>query len=64
MLPSLDLMSVGRIFGEGHSITFDAVMSVVRDTHGTDICRFQRQRCGLYVAKVKLRHPMCFGRPE
>ena len=32
------LMSVGRICDEGHDITARAVMAVVRDTHGTDIC--------------------------
>ena len=31
------LMSVGRICDEGHNITFDAGMAVVRDTHGTEI---------------------------
>ena len=52
------LMTVGRICDEVNNITFDAVMGVVRDTRGTEICRFQRQQGGLYVATMKLNHPM------
>ena len=50
-------MSVGRICDEGHSITFDAVMAVVHAKHGSEVCRFQRNGSGLYVAKFKLRSP-------
>ena len=41
------LMSAGRICDEGHNINSDAVMALVRDTYGTDICRFQRKQGGL-----------------
>ena len=41
------LMSVGRICDEGHSITFDAVMAVVRAQDGSELCRFQRNGNGL-----------------
>ena len=36
------LMSVGRICDEGHSITFDAVMAVVKGADGSELCRFMR----------------------
>ena len=49
------LMSVGRICDEGHSITFNAVMAVVHGKDGSELCRFQRDSGGLYVAKLKLR---------
>ena len=58
------LMSVGRICDQGHSITFDAVMAVVNASDGTELCRFERQSGGLYVAKLKLRNPLGFGGPE
>ena len=58
------LMSVGRICDEGHEVTFNAVMAVVKDQKGTEICRFERQPGGLYVAKMKLKNPMGFVRPE
>ena len=58
------LMSVGRICDEGHNITSDAVMSMVRDTHDAKLCRSQRQQGGLYVAKLKLRNPMGFAQLE
>ena len=58
------LMSVGRIFDEGHSITFDAVMAVVHAKDGSEVCRFQRNNSGLYVAKLKLRSPAGFGGQE
>jgi hypothetical protein len=32
------LMSVGRICDEGHRITFDAVMAVVNNSDGSEIC--------------------------
>ena len=58
------LMSVGRICGEGHRTTFDAVMAVVNNSDGSEICRFHRTPGGLYVAKMKLKNPMGFARPE
>ena len=58
------LMSVGRICDEGHNITFDAVMAVVKSKDGGEICRFHRNGSGLYVAKLKLRSPAGFGGQE
>ena len=58
------LMSVGRICDNGHSITFNAVMAVVHDADGAELCKFERQAGGLYVAKLKLRNPAGFGRQE
>ena len=58
------LMSVGRICDEGHNITFDAVMAVVKSKEGDEICKFHRNSSGLYVAKLKLRSPAGFGGQE
>jgi hypothetical protein len=58
------LMSVGRICDEGHNITFDATTAIVRDKGGVEICKFHRAPGGLYVAKMKLRNPAGFPRPE
>ena len=58
------LMSVGKICDEGHSVTFDAVMAVVRAADGSELCRFVRNQSGLYVAKLKLRSPAGFGGQE
>ena len=59
------LMSVGKICDEGHRITFDKVSAVVTNPDGAEVCRFERaQHGGLYVAKLKLRSPMGFTRPE
>ena len=58
------LMSVGRICDEGHNITFDSVVAVVRTKGGDELCRFHRKPGGLYVAKMKLKNPAGFGRPE
>ena len=58
------LMSVGRICDEGHEVTFNATVAVVKDKGGSEICRFERQPGGLYVAKMKLKNPMGFVRPE
>ena len=58
------LMSVGRICDEGHEVTFSAAMAVVKDNSGAEICRFERQPGGLYVAKMKLKSPKGFVRPE
>ena len=46
------------------SITFDAIMAVVREKGGEEICRFHRTSGGLYVAKMKLRSPTGFARQE
>ena len=58
------LMSVGRICDEGHGVTLNAIMSVVRDSGSAEICRFTRQPGVLYVATMKLRSPMGFATPE
>ena len=58
------LMSVGRICDQGHSITFNAAMAVVHAVDGTELCKFERQNGGLYVAKLKLRNPAGLGRQE
>ena len=58
------LMSVGRICDEGYTITFDQVMAVVKSKEGAELCRFQRNNSGLYVAKLKLRNPAGFGGRE
>ena len=58
------LMSVGRICDEGHEVTFNAIMAIVEDPKGVEICRFERQPGGLYVAKMGLKNPMGFVRPE
>ena len=58
------LMSVGKICDEGHNITFDAVMAIVREKGGEEICRFHRTPGGLYVAKMKLHSPTGFARQE
>ena len=58
------LMSVGKICDEGHSVTFDAVMAVVRAADGSELCKFVRNQSGLYVAKLKLRSPAGFGGQE
>ena len=58
------LMSVGRICDEGQHITFDAVMTVVKDTHRAESCCFHRRPGGFYVAKMKLRNPLGFAWQE
>ena len=58
------LMSVGKICDEGHEITFNAVMAVVRHKEGSELCRFHRNAGGLYVAKLRLRSPAGFGGQE
>ena len=63
-----DIQSVFQIAGvtrpEGHNITFDAVMAVVKSKEGDEICKFHRNSSGLYVAKLKLRSPAGFGGQE
>ena len=58
------LMSVGKICDEGHTVTFSAVMAVVNAQDGSELCRFQRNGSGLYVAKLKLRSPAGFPGQE
>ena len=58
------LMSVGKICDEGHTVTFSDVMAVVHNKEGEELCKFHRSNGGLYVAKLKLRSPAGFGRPE
>ena len=58
------LMSVGRICDQGHDIKFNSKMATVHSVDGSELCRFQRQSNGLYVAKLKLRNPLGFGGPE
>ena len=58
------LMSVGRICDQGHSILFNATMAVVNAEDGSELCRFERQSGGLYIAKLKLTKPTGFGGPE
>ena len=57
-------MSVGKICDEGHNVTFDSVMAVVRSKDGSELCRFERNSGGLYVARLKLRSPAGFGGQE
>ena len=58
------LMSAGKIYDEGHNITFDAIQAVVRDKTGAELCKFHRTPGGLYVAKMRLRNPAGFARQE
>ena len=58
------LMSVGKIWDEGHNITFHAVHAVVREVGSAQIGRFHRTPGGLYTAKLKLRNLTVFAPPE
>ena len=58
------LMSVGKICDEGHNTTFDSVQAVVREAGGVEIFRIHRTPGGVYLAKMKLRNPAGFARPE
>ena len=58
------LMSVGKMCDEGHTVTFSNVMAVVYNKDGAELARFHRANGGLYVAKLKLRSPVGFPRPE
>lgn len=58
------LMSVGKMCDEGHTVTFNNVMAVVYNKDGAELARFHRSNGGLYVAKLKLRSPVGFPRPE
>ena len=57
-------MSVGKTCDVGNEITFNGTMAVVKDSNGLEICRVTRGHGGLNVAKMKLRAPTGFGRPE
>ena len=59
------LMSVGKICDEGHEITLNKICAVIRSKDGDELSRFRREPTGgLYVAKLKLRNPVGFGRQE
>ena len=58
------LMSVGKICDEGMEVKFTKNEAQVVDKAGRTVCKFYRQPGGLYVAKLKLRAPAGFGRPE
>ena len=59
------LTSVANICDEGHNVTFDNVSAIMRTKDGEELFRFHREPSGgLYVAKLKLRSPAGFGRPE
>ena len=58
------LMSVGKICDTGHTVTFSDVMAVVRAKDGSELARLHRVNGGLDVAKLKLRNPVGFPRPE
>ena len=57
-------MRAGKIFDEGHNITFDDTQAIVRDKGGVELRKFHRTFGGLYVAKMRLRNPAVFARPE
>ena len=58
------LMSVGRMYDEGHTVTFSDVMALANGRDGSELAKFHRTNGGLYVAKLKLRSPAGFGRQE
>ena len=51
------LMSVGRMCDNGNEVLFKAERAVVRNAKGVEVCIFDRQPGGLYVAKLKLLAP-------
>ena len=55
------LMSVGKICDEGMSVVFEKNHARVLDKTGREVCRFERQPGGLYVARLKLRSPGFVG---
>ena len=57
------LMSVGRMCDEGLKVNFGKSSASVMDKADREVCRFERQPGGLYVAKLKLRAPT-FGGQE
>ena len=38
-------------------VEFDDKMAIVRDPHGAQVCVFERQPGGLYLAKFRLKSP-------
>ena len=55
------LMSVGKICDEGFEVRFYKTHACILDKTGKEICKFERQPGGLYVAKLRLKSPS-FGR--
>ena len=53
-------MFVGRICDEGHNITFDAVMAMVRSKDGEGICRFHGNHSGLHTPSLNSDHLQLF----
>ena len=51
------LMSVGKICDNGMKIEFDDKQAVIRDRDGVQVCIFERQPGGLYLAKFRLKAP-------
>ena len=51
------LMSVGKICDEGLTVEFDKGSAKVLDKSKREVCRFERQNGGLYVAKMRLKSP-------
>ena len=58
------LMSVGKVCEEGHEMTFNQVMAVMRNQDGDELCRFHRYPSGFYVTKLKPRSLAGFGGQE
>ena len=58
------LMSVGHICDQGLHVIFDKSKAVVSDKDGVEICVFHRNDSGLYIAKMKLKQPVPFGRQD
>ena len=56
------LVSVGKICDNGNDVLFTADKATVRDPHGEEVCVFDRQPGGFYIAKLKILSP--FARPE
>ena len=54
-------MSVGNICDEGFEVRFYKAHACVLDNTGKELCKFERQPGGLYVAKLQLKSPS-FGR--
>ena len=51
------LMSVGKICDNGMKVEFNDKQAVVRDRDGAQVCVFERQPGGLYLAKFRLKSP-------
>ena len=57
------LMSVGKICDAGMRVVFSDAVAIVEDSNKQEVCRFERDNGGLYVAKLRLKRPDHFGRP-